>query len=63
MSEKGFYLEFSKKYSNTKLENLRTHIKTLQRFAYGFRSFTNMRLWIFLINGLISYALKASNSY
>ncbi|HGL5839991.1 TPA: transposase, partial [Enterococcus faecium] len=28
----------------TKLENLRTHIKTLKRFAYGFRSFTNMRL-------------------
>ncbi|MCH3687474.1 transposase, partial [Enterococcus faecium] len=54
---------FSKKYSNTKLENLRTHIKTLKRFAYGFRNFTNMRLWIFLINRLISYALKASNSY
>ncbi|MDV4741864.1 hypothetical protein NNG04_12910, partial [Enterococcus faecium] len=30
----------------------------MKRFAYGFRSFTNMRLWIFLINRLISYALK-----
>ncbi|HGF7694972.1 TPA: hypothetical protein QFS67_002564 [Enterococcus faecium] len=38
-------------------------MKTLKRFAYGFCSFTNMRLWIFLINRLISYALKTSNSY
>lgn len=53
--EKGIQLAFSKKYSNAKLENLHTHIKTLKRIAYGFRSFTNMRLRIFLINGLISY--------
>lgn len=54
--EKGIQLAFSKKYSNAKLENLHTRIKTLKRIAYGFRSFTNMRLRIFLINGLISYA-------
>ncbi|ENZ5543387.1 transposase, partial [Enterococcus hirae] len=53
--EKGIQLAFSKKYSNAKLENLHTHIKTLKRIAYGFRSFTNMRLRISLINGLISY--------
>ncbi len=53
--EKGIRLAFLKSYSNAKLENLHTHIKCLKRIAYGFRSFTNMRLRIFLINGLISY--------
>ena len=29
------------------------NIKTLKRVSYGFNSFTNMRIRIFLINGLI----------
>lgn len=53
--EKGIRLALLKSYSNAKLENLHTHIKCLKRIAYGFRNFTNMRLRIFLINGLISY--------
>ncbi|MDT2325843.1 transposase [Enterococcus faecium] len=33
--------------------DLTNHIKTLKRVSYGFNSFTNMRIRIFLINGLI----------
>ncbi|WP_370683733.1 transposase [Enterococcus faecium] len=58
--EKRIQLAFSKKYSNIKLENLHTHIKILKRLSYGYRVFTNMRLRIFLINGLISYTQKTA---
>lgn len=40
-------------YSNGKLEAKNTHIKTLKRVSYGFKSFRNMRIRIFMINGLI----------
>ncbi|TFZ42968.1 hypothetical protein E4031_01655, partial [Vagococcus xieshaowenii] len=30
-----------------------THIKTLKRVSYGFKSFSNMRIRIFLTEGLI----------
>ncbi|MDT2813237.1 ISL3 family transposase [Vagococcus carniphilus] len=40
-------------YSNGKLEAKNTHIKTLKRVFYGFKSFRNMRIRIFMINGLI----------
>lgn len=40
-------------FSNGKIEAKNTHIKTLKRVSYGFKSFTNMRTRIFLINGLI----------
>ncbi|HAZ2729601.1 TPA: transposase, partial [Enterococcus faecalis] len=40
-------------FSNGKIEAKNTHIKTLKRVSYGFNSFTNMRIRIFLINGLI----------
>ncbi|HGF8314909.1 transposase [Enterococcus faecium] len=56
--KKAFFryeIAFSKKYSNAKLANLNTHLKTLKRIAYGFRSFTHIRLQIFLINRLIGY--------
>ncbi len=53
--EKGILLAFIEPYSNARLENLHTHIKVLKRVSYGFRSFTNMRLRILLINGLIKY--------
>lgn len=53
--EKGIRLAFIEPYSNARLENLHTHIKVLKRVSYGFRSFTNMRLRILLINGLIKY--------
>jgi len=51
--ESGIRLAFTTPYSNSRLENLHTHIKTLKRIAYGFRSFTNMRTRIFLLSGLI----------
>lgn len=40
-------------YSNGKIEAKNTHIKTLKRISYGFKSFENMKIRIFLINGLI----------
>lgn len=40
-------------YSNGKIEAKNTHIKTLKRVSYGFKSFENMRIRIFLINQLI----------
>ncbi|MDT2888242.1 transposase, partial [Lactococcus lactis] len=54
---KGFYSLFKtlqqNHFSNGKIEAKNTHIKTLKRVSYGFNSFTNMRIRIFLINGLI----------
>lgn len=40
-------------YSNAKIEATNTHTKTLKRVSYGFNSFENMRIRLFLINGLI----------
>lgn len=40
-------------YSNGKLEAKNTHIKTLKRVSYGFKSFYNMKTRIFLTEGLI----------
>ncbi|MGX6961738.1 ISL3 family transposase [Vagococcus xieshaowenii] len=40
-------------YSNGKIEAKNTHIKTLKRVSYGFKSFSNMRIRIFLTEGLI----------
>ncbi|MFZ1706789.1 MAG: transposase, partial [Candidatus Nanogingivalis sp.] len=40
-------------YSNGKIEAKNTHIKTLKRVSYGFRSYDNTRTRIFLTNGLI----------
>lgn len=41
-------------YSNGKIEAKNTHIKTLKRVSYGFKSYENMRTRIFLMNGLIN---------
>ena len=40
-------------YSNGKIEAKNTHIKTLKRVSYGFNSFENMKIRIFLMNHLI----------
>ena len=40
-------------YSNGKIEAKNTHIKTLKRLSYGFKSFENMKLRIFMMNRLI----------
>lgn len=40
-------------YSNGKIEAKNTHIKTLKRVSYGFKSFENMKIRIFMINQLI----------
>ncbi|HAZ0662550.1 TPA: transposase, partial [Enterococcus faecium] len=40
-------------YSNGKIEAKIPHIKTLKRLSYGFKSFENMKIRIFLINQLI----------
>lgn len=40
-------------YSNGKIEAKNTHIKTLKRVSYGFKSFENMRIRIFLTNQFI----------
>ena len=40
-------------YSNGKVEAKNTHIKTLKRVSYGFKSYESMRTRIFLMNGLI----------
>jgi transposase len=40
-------------YSNGKIEAKNTHIKTLKRVSYGFKSFENMKIRIFLMNRLI----------
>lgn len=40
-------------YSNGKLEARNTHIKTLKRVSYGFKSYSNMKIRIFLTAGLI----------
>ena len=34
-------------YSNGKIEAKNTHIKTLKRLSYGFKSFENMKIRIF----------------
>ncbi len=41
-------------YSNGKIEAKNTHIKTMKRVSYGFKSFENMRIRTFLINRLIN---------
>ncbi|NRE63289.1 transposase, partial [Enterococcus faecium] len=41
-------------YSNRKIEEKNTHIKTMKRVFYGFKSIENMRIRIFLINQLIN---------
>ncbi|MFJ3332422.1 transposase, partial [Enterococcus sp. NPDC086594] len=41
-------------YSNGKIEAKNTHIKSMKRVSYGFKSFENMRIRIFLINQLIN---------
>lgn len=41
-------------YSNGIIEAKNTHIKTLKRVSYGFKSFENMKIRIFLINHLIT---------
>lgn len=40
-------------YSNGKIEAKNTHIKTMKRVSYGFKSFENMKTRIFLTNQLI----------
>ncbi|MFI3604830.1 transposase, partial [Vagococcus fluvialis] len=51
--EEGIRNALKYNFSNGKIEAKNTHIKTLKRVSYGFNSFTNMRIRIFLINGLI----------
>ncbi|MRV79481.1 ISL3 family transposase, partial [Staphylococcus aureus] len=41
-------------YTNGKIEAKNTHIKTMKRVSYGFKSFENMRIRVFLINQLIN---------
>ncbi len=45
-------------YSNGKIEAKNTHIKTLKRVSYGFKSFENMKLRIFMINHFIEIREK-----
>lgn len=40
-------------YSNGNIEAKNTHIKTLKRVSYGFKSFENMKLRLFMKNQLI----------
>ncbi|AQP52862.1 ISL3 family transposase [Vagococcus penaei] len=40
-------------FSNGKIEAKNTHIKTLKRVSYGFKSFNTMRIRIFLMSDLI----------
>jgi transposase len=40
-------------YSNGKIEAKNTHIRTMKRVSYGFKSFENMRIRNFFINQLI----------
>ena len=35
------------------IEAKNTPIKTVKRVSYGFKSFEDMKIWIFLMNGLI----------
>ena len=51
--EEGIYNAMIYPYSNGKIEAKNTHIKTLKRLSYGFKSFENMKIRIFLINQLI----------
>ena len=51
--EEGIRNALKYNFSNGKIEAKNTHIKTFKRVSYGFNSFTNMRIRIFLINGLI----------
>ncbi|MBE9390474.1 ISL3 family transposase [Vagococcus salmoninarum] len=51
--EEGITNSLIYSYSNGKIEAKNTHIKTLKRVSYGFKSFQNMRIRIFLTNGLI----------
>ncbi|HGF7600457.1 TPA: ISL3 family transposase [Enterococcus hirae] len=41
-------------YSNGKIEAKNPHIKTIKHVVYGFKSFENMKIRIFLINQLIN---------
>ncbi|NSP79994.1 transposase, partial [Enterococcus faecalis] len=41
-------------YSNGKIEAKNTHIKILKRVSYGFKSFSNMKIRIFMINDLVT---------
>ncbi|MGC3595966.1 transposase, partial [Enterococcus faecium] len=40
-------------YSHGNIEAKNSHIKTMKRVSYGFKSYENMRIRIFLINQLI----------
>ncbi len=40
-------------YSNGKIKAKNTHIKALKRASYGFKSFENMKIRIYMINHLI----------
>lgn len=51
----GIWLAMKRKYSNGKIENKNTHIKTLKRICYGFKNFQNMKVRIFLQNHLIKF--------
>ncbi|HIF1555850.1 TPA: transposase, partial [Enterococcus faecium] len=51
--EEGIYNAMIYPYSNGKIEAKIPHIKTMKRVSYGFKSFENMRIRIFLINQLI----------
>lgn len=53
--ESAVRLALQQPYNNGRLENCHTHIKLLKRVAYGFRNFKNMKVRIFLRNGLISF--------
>ena len=51
--EEGIRNALIYQYSNGKIEAKNTHIKTLKRVSYGFKSFENMKLRIFMMNRLI----------
>lgn len=51
--EEGITNALTYTYSNGKIEAKNTHIKTLKRVSYGFKSFENMRTRIFLAEGLL----------
>lgn len=51
--KEGITNALSLSYSNGKIEAKNTHIKTMKRVSYGFRSFDNMRTRIFLTEGII----------
>ena len=51
--EEGIHNAMIYPYSNGKIEAKNTHIKTMKRVSYGFKSFENMKIRIFLMNQLI----------